>query len=112
MKALDNKQIFARNLSRYVERSGKMQKDICEVIGVPTSTMSAWMMGKKYPRIDKIEKLAAYFDIQKSDLIEEKPITHDGLTDNQRLLIEFAQAVPEDKAGKVLRLLKAILEDD
>jgi hypothetical protein len=32
--------------------------------------------GKKYPRMDKVEKLAAYFGILKSDLIEEKNEEH------------------------------------
>ena len=31
--------------------------------------------GKKYPRIDRIEIMADYFGIQKSDLIEDKEIS-------------------------------------
>ena len=34
--------------------------------------MNEWVKGKKYPRIDKIEILANYFGILKSDLIEDK----------------------------------------
>lgn len=43
---------------------------------------------------------------------EEKPTAQDdGLTENQRLLMQFAQSVPEDKAAMVLRVMKSILED-
>ena len=72
MKGLGNSEIFAKNLRRYIEMSGKTSKDVATAIGVAQATFSEWINGKKYPRIDKIEMLANYFHIQKSDLIEEK----------------------------------------
>lgn len=63
---------MAENLTGYVERSGKTQKELAAIVGVSPSTLSDWMKGKKYPRIDKIERLASFFGITKSDLIEEK----------------------------------------
>lgn len=68
---LGNKQVMAKNLAFYVERSGKSQKELAEVVGVSTSTFNDWMKGKNYPRIDKIEMLANFFGILKSDLIED-----------------------------------------
>lgn len=76
MTSLGNREVFARNLSYYIERSGRTQKEIAEIVGVSTSTFNDWVKGKKYPRIDKIEILADYFRILKSDLIEEKPKEH------------------------------------
>lgn len=67
-----SKDVFAKNLRKYLERSGKTQRDLAEVAGVSTATLSEWINAKKYPRIDKIEILAKYFGIMKSDLIEEK----------------------------------------
>lgn len=72
MSNLGNKKIMAENLSHYVEISGKTQKEISEIVGVAYSTFNDWMNGKKYPRIDKIEIMANYFGILKSDLIEDK----------------------------------------
>ena len=59
-----------------MERSGKTQKEMSEIVGVAPSTFNDWMKGKKYPRIDKIEILANYFRILKSDLIEERTEEH------------------------------------
>lgn len=84
MTSIGNKQIFARNLAYYVERSGKTQKDLAEIVDVAASTFNDWMKAKKYPRIDKIEILANYFGIQKSDLIEEK-MTEEKEKDNDIL---------------------------
>lgn len=88
MTNLGNKEVMAKNLQYYVERSGKSQKELSEIVGVATSTFNDWMKAKKYPRIDKIELLARHFGILKSDLIEEKTQDHremqkknDALTD-------------------------------
>ena len=72
MTDLGNKQVMAKNLKYYVEKSGRTQKDLAEVVGVAQSTFNEWVKGKKYPRIDKIEILANFFGILKSDLIEDK----------------------------------------
>lgn len=69
---MDNKNVFAENLKRYMELSGKSRRDICEALGFNYSTFSDWVNGKKYARMDKVEILAEYFGILKSDLIEEK----------------------------------------
>lgn len=81
MTSIGNKEIFARNLVHYIERSGKSQKDLAEIVGVAPSTFNDWVKAKKYPRIDKIEILANVFGILKSDLIEEK-LTEEKEKDN------------------------------
>ena len=82
--AWGNKAIFAKNLIYYIERSGRSQKEIADMLGVATSTLNNWVKGSKYPRIDKIEMLANYFGILKSDLIEEK-LTEEKEKDNDLL---------------------------
>ena len=67
-----SKEVFAKNLQKYMELSGKNQKELAAIVGVSAPTMHDWLKAKKYPRIDKIEILADYFGILKSDLIEEK----------------------------------------
>lgn len=70
MSDIGNKDVFAKNLSYYIEKSGKTRGEICEDLGIAYSTFSEWINGRKYPRIDKIEQLANYFGILKSQLIE------------------------------------------
>lgn len=72
MENKENKNIFAENLRKYMALNGTSRRDICEVLDIGYSTVSDWVKGKKYPRMDKVEKLANYFGILKSDLIEEK----------------------------------------
>ena len=114
MSAIGNKEIFSRNLKHYIDKCGKDRRELAEIWGFPYSTLSEWINGRKYPRIDRIEIMADYFGILKSDLIEEKekPVIDDGLTDSQRKLIEFAKTVPEDKAAMILRVMQSIVESD
>lgn len=72
MSNVENKAVFAQNLRRYIKQSGKTQKQLAQIVDVAQSTFNDWCTGKKYPRMDKVEILANYFSIQKSDLIEEK----------------------------------------
>lgn len=66
------KAIFASNLKYYMERNGVTQDDIVKRFELTASTVSDWVNGKKYPRIDKIQMLADFFGIMKSDLTEDK----------------------------------------
>lgn len=50
---------------------GKTRQQVCNSIGVKYTTFTDWVKGNAYPRIDKIELMADYFGISKSDLVEE-----------------------------------------
>ena len=84
MTALGNKAILSKNLKHYIEQSGKDRRELAKEWGFPYSTVTDWINGKKYPRIDRIEIMADYFGILKSDLIEEK-MTEEKEKDNDIL---------------------------
>lgn len=65
--------IFSNNLSRFMAQSGIDRNKLCSDLDLPYSTVSEWLLARKYPRIDKIELLANYFNCKLSDLIEDKP---------------------------------------
>lgn len=112
MSSIGNKEVFGKNLSYYLEVNRKEQKEVAAIIGVATSTFNDWVKGKKYPRIDKIEMLANYFGILKSDLIEEKKAVSPEeitLSEGERALIELFRKVPEDKQQMVLQMIQIAL---
>jgi transcriptional regulator with XRE-family HTH domain len=73
---LGNKETMSKNLKHYIAKSGKDRRELAEIWGFPYSTVTEWINGRKYPRIDRIEVMADYFGILKSDLIEEKTEDH------------------------------------
>lgn len=121
MSAIGNKEIFSKNLKYYIERSGKDRRELAEIWGFPYSTLSEWINGRKYPRIDRIEIMADYFGILKSDLIEEK-MTEEKEKDNEILaeiivrmrmddefksLVESLYLLDRDKIQGVKQLIQA-----
>ena len=72
MSENDYKKIFSKNLRYYMSKSNKKQSDLINDLGISSSTLSNWCTGEKLPRMDKVQILADYFHINKSDLIEEK----------------------------------------
>lgn len=72
MSDLGNKKIMANNIKRYMKKNNVTQSDICNALNFKPSTFSDWVNAKTYPRIDKIEMLANYFNIEKSDLVEKE----------------------------------------
>ena len=111
-----SKDVFAKNLKRYMDRSGKTQREMADIVGVSAPTFSDWINAKKYPRIDKIEILADYFGILKSDLIEDKtaeeketPTVWDGgLSKDMLELIECIKSLPEEKIQMLLQVARSI----
>lgn len=72
MNDRSSKQILAKNIRHYMEQNNKTRNEMCEALGVKYTTFTDWVNAKTYPRIDRIEQLAAYFGIEKSDLLEER----------------------------------------
>ena len=72
---MNTRDIFKKNLNRFIEQSGKNKKMISEEMNIPYTTLAEWANGNEFPRADGIEKLANYFKILKSDLLEEEKIS-------------------------------------
>ena len=110
---MDNKNIFASNLKKYMEVKGKSRNDISEALGISYFTVSDWVNGKKYPRMDKVEMLANYFGIQKSDLIENKTVKNTPeepkLSEGEKIMLDLFRRVPNEQQQLVLQMIRAAL---
>ncbi|MTV23758.1 helix-turn-helix domain-containing protein [Staphylococcus delphini] len=69
---LGNKQVMAKNISRLMKENNIDRKKLSNDLKVKYTTLSDWINAKTYPRIDKIELLADYFNVTKADLVEDK----------------------------------------
>lgn len=93
---------------------------MCLDLGLSKSTMSDLKNGRiKGVSVPTAQKIAGYFGITVDELYgeeskKEKPTVQedDGLTENQRKLMQFAKSVPDDKAEMLLRVMKSIVEAD
>jgi transcriptional regulator with XRE-family HTH domain len=117
----ENKKIMARNIKRYMEQKGVTNQQLCEDLGFKYTTFIDWIKAVTYPRIGKIEAMADYFGILKSDLIEEKMTDEKGkdnellaeiivrmrMDDEFKSLVESLYLLDSNKIQGVKQLLQA-----
>jgi repressor LexA len=75
MNNLGNKKTMANNINYYMKKRGVSRTQLSNTLNVAYTTLTDWLNAKTYPRIDKIELLANYFGVEKSDLVEERNTT-------------------------------------
>lgn len=87
--------IIARNmfpviLKKYMDRDGLSQVDIAKYLNVSKQTVSDWLLGKKFPRVDRMQALADLFGVLMSDMYnpssESSSDFSDLSSDEKRLL--------------------------
>ena len=114
------KEIFAKNLNYFMDKTKTTQADICRVIGVSSATVSDWCNGKKYPRTDKLHQLADLLGVRFSALTtEEGPKDYEdqqrleALHQNPklRLLFDIQKELSESDLNAVLGITKAIAKE-
>lgn len=67
----DPKSAFPKALQYYMSINGKRQQDLIRDLNISSPTISQWINGKMFPRMDKIEMLANYFHIDTTDLMSD-----------------------------------------
>ena len=104
------------NIIALCESRGIKGGKMCTDTGISKGLLTDLKMGRR-SGVSAVtaQKIATYFNVSVGYLLgeeeKEKPTAQgDGLTENQRKLIEFAQSLSEDQAALALRLLKSLVE--
>lgn len=88
--------IIGDNILALLSSWNMKQVDLAKAIGVSESAVGKWTLGKNLPNMGTIEKIADYFGVNKSDLLNGKSlnedtepytITRQSLKDNDRILL-------------------------
>lgn len=62
---------LGENIKNYRTSLKMTQADLADALGVFSTTVSAWEVGRNKPLIDKIEMMAKIFNVKKSELLGE-----------------------------------------
>lgn len=68
----EQKRIFSKNLRYYLSLNNMQQKELAHILGIQPSTITNWLKQAAMPQVSTIQKIADYFRIGKSDLVDEK----------------------------------------
>lgn len=100
----DIKLKFAQNLKNIMQKQNKTQSDLVKDLSFRQATVSDWLNGKKYPRMDKVEKLANYLGVSINELlmqsVSEPPVPALQLTDQEKSMLKKYRQLNAD--GKLV----------
>lgn len=66
---------IAENIKRIRAEHGLSQAELGKIAGVSDKAVSTWELGLKTPRMGAVEKMANYFGITKSAIVDDAPMT-------------------------------------
>lgn len=92
---------------------GVRAAELCRRTGISKSTMSAYINGRNAPNANRLHLIAVALDVQEAWLLGynvpmERPVREDA-TAQEKALLDLFKAIPADRQGAVLDLLKAAL---
>ena len=65
------KSILARNIKKYLEQRGMMQKDFAKEIGATPSAVTQWLQEKTSPQADMVDNICRVLKISRSELVQD-----------------------------------------
>lgn len=114
------REIFVKNLRYLMDAKKITQADICRELNVSSATASDWCTGKKYPRVDALQRLADLLGVRFSTLTNENGMTDyedqqriEALHQNPklRLLFDIQKNLDDSDLNAVLGIVNAIAKE-
>lgn len=91
---------------RLCDNKNVKPSNVAVELGIPTSTISGWKLGQYKPKMDKLKKIADYFNVSLAYLMGESetpfPITEEGTYWLDEETAKIAQKIFEDKNLRLL----------
>lgn len=89
-----NMQVFAKNLKNYLAEKNVTQKELANKMKVSTGLVCDWANARAYPRMDKLQRLADFFGVEKTDLVESHNIDNEFYVSGQ--VTQIAKEISQD----------------
>lgn len=116
MKDDDLKKLFVSNIEYYIARTGKNQREVAKDLGYEPTTFNTWCVGKILPTLPKLQRMAAYFGCDVSDLIappgQRRDIRQTDVTDEELRILNAYRAAGNETKDAVCAVLHVKRESD
>lgn len=113
---MNNKEVFSKNLYIQLELHNMTRADLARTLGYPETTVSNWANAVSYPRIDKIQEMADFFGVLKSDLTEDKSTPNlsntKKLTEKEELLLDKYNKLNDFGQTEAIKRVSELTEID
>ena len=103
---LNSMQIFQRNLLKLLSDSNRKRSELARFCGIAPSAVTAWLKCEKFPSPESIDKTAAFFQIEISQLFTEQP-----LSQKERELLSKFHRLNDKGKDSALGMLEVLLSN-
>lgn len=66
---------FSKNLQQLLKEKKKTQKELADFLNISPASVNKYIKGITYPRFDKINQIATFFEVNEADLIGVAELT-------------------------------------
>lgn len=109
------KDIFSKNLKYYMSINQKSQVDLVNDLGYDKSAVSTWCNGTRLPRMDKVDAIAKYLGVRRSDLIDERakdnpaPVS---LREDEEFLLSMYNLLDNEDRAEVRGYVRGLMRSE
>lgn len=96
--------VIAKNLKKIAADHEKTQADIARDLHINQKTVSSWMVGTRVPRMDKIDMLCNYFNVNRAEIMEAEPTGHrETVSNDERKLLHLFRSLSSEGKNEALK---------
>ena len=100
--ARDQQNLFPARLKQLRSELSIRQSEMAQILGVPLTTYSNWEQGRSFPSVERLPRIAAFFDVTVDYLLGTNPDTVN------RRIIEQLSALSDEKRQAVEVVLRSM----
>lgn len=105
---MTNREAFQKNFKQLFDGIDMKQEDFGNIVGASRTTVSAWLTGRAYPRIDVMERIANYFGTTVTALVSEQKID---LSTSEGILLDIYRQLNEDQKRRLIHAAIDMLKE-
>ena len=99
-KALAKK--IGRNLTDLLISRGRTQQELADFIGVNKSTVSNWVNGARTPRMDKIDMMADFFNVDRFEILDDRNKSYGKYAVSVPVYARVAAGIPLEASEEIV----------
>lgn len=104
---------IGENIKRLRESRGMTQEEMGAIADVSAMAVSQWENGRAVPRMGAVERIARYFGVTKSELIEDSGVDYatmrlDDLSTDERELLDIYRSLDTRARHDLLRIAASL----
>ena len=88
--------VIATNIVRLLDQKNRTQQELAEYVGVSQAAVSSWCSGAKTPRMNKIDKICEFLDVNRSAILGTGVITPEKCHHLNPETKQIAQSIYDD----------------